>query len=287
LKSIYTLRDDIYSILNTEGWYNDKLAKQLDEEIQRRLVPVLGVSERTPSIRLSGLRETCPKAYWYSIHRPDLREPLPPWARFKYTYGHIIEALAVILARAAGHTVEGEQDVLEVDGIKGHRDAVVDGCIVDFKSCSSRQMEKFTRKTIQQTDDFGYLLQLDGYISGSQRDPLVLVKDKAFIFAIDKTLGHMELYEHEYRPSKAEQRICSLKGIVGQSVPPDCTCELRPIGASGNTGLGTIAGYSSFKHCCFPNLRTFLYASGPVYLTHVERKPDVPEIDKYGKYVYH
>jgi hypothetical protein len=188
------------------------------------------------------------------------------------------------LARLAGHDVQGEQDELVVDGIVGHRDAVVDGCVVDIKSCSSAAFSKFKEGTLYQDDAFGYLYQLDGYVLGSLLDDLVTEKQRGYIFAIDKTLGHMALYKHELRSALLQSRIATYKSIVAREYPPKCECGTRAIGASGNIGLDTRASYSLYKHCCFPELRTFLYTergqTKPVHLVKVVRTPDVPELPR-------
>jgi hypothetical protein len=98
------------------------------------------------------------------VHHPELGEELPPQARIKYAYGHIIEHLIIELARAAGHEVVGEQDEITVDGILGHRDCVIDGCIVDVKSAASRSFLKFRDKTIAQDDPFGYWINSTGIL---------------------------------------------------------------------------------------------------------------------------
>lgn len=249
-------------------------------------------SERKPTLRLSQMGPKCPKALWHSIHTPEEAEPLPPWAEEKFAFGNIIEALAISQAKAAGHRVEGEQDVVYVDGIAGHRDCIIDGCIVDIKSTSSRGFSKFKDGTLAQADSFGYLDQLDGYLVGSLEDPLVTVKDKAYLWAIHKELGHMCLYEHRIRESSIRNRIRNYKAITSQLHAPVCTCETRADGQSGNVQLSFTASYSAYKFCCFPNLRTFLYADGPRYLTKVVRRPmnkngPIVEVDKYGKIVYH
>jgi hypothetical protein len=235
---------------------------------------------------MSKLGPVCPKALWHSIHTPELAEPLPPWAEFKYSFGHIIEAQAISLAKASGHTVTGEQDELVLDGIRGHRDCIIDGYIVDVKSSSSRGMDKFKRKDKTTLDDWGYLSQLDAYMGASLNDDLVLVKDTAYILAIDKQLGHMILYEHKFREHEIRRRINEYIKIVQRNLPPDCTCGTVPDGKSGNIRLNVKASYSSFKHCCFPNLKTFVYSDGPRYLTHMERKPDVIEINRTGQIIH-
>lgn len=286
MKYINQLIPDIQALLKTKGWMTDELSREFASEITRRVKAQYDEGTPRTTLRLSGLGPRCPCALWYSVRHPELAESLPPWAEFKYTFGHIIEALAIVLAKASGHTVTGEQDELDVDGIKGHRDCVIDGCLVDVKSTSSFGFKKFQDGSIAQDDQFGYLDQLDGYLVGSRNDPLVSVKDKAYLLAIDKQLGHMVIYEHTLRERSIRDRIKEYKDIVALRDPPRCECKSVADGKSGNLKLDTRASYSPQKFCCKPNLRTFLYASGPVYLTHVARKPDVMEIDKNGKFVY-
>lgn len=285
---IRTLIPDIQKLVTTKGgWFTPELAQELGTEI----ASVLGTQFNTHResggrLRLSKLGPTCPCALWYSYHHPELAEKMPPWAEVKFAFGHIVEALAITLAKASGHEVTGEQDELVVDQIVGHRDCVIDGCLVDVKSMSSIGFGKLKTVGLSNYDPFGYTDQLDGYLLGSADDPLVRVKDRAYILAIDKILGHMYLYEHRLREAQIRARIKEFKQIVALNQPPACTCETLPDGKSGNLRLDTKASYSAYKYCCHPNLRTFLYASGPVYLTKVVRKPDVVEIDKFGNMVY-
>lgn len=284
---IHTLITDIYDLVKRkDGWFTPELAKSFSEDVAKRLTVQLGEEHGPPKLRLSKMGPTCPCALWHSIHHPELAEALPPWAEIKYSYGHILEALVLTLAKAAGHSVTGEQDELVVDEIRGHRDAVIDGCIVDVKSSSSIGFRKFKDGTLDQSDSFGYLDQLDGYLLGSADDNLVTDKTRAYILAIDKTLGHMCLYEHRLREDHIRKRIRESKEIVAREQPPVCGCGTLPDGKAGNVRLDTRASYSPFKHQCFPNLRTFLYSDGPRYLTKVVREPDVQEIDKYGKVCY-
>lgn len=286
MKRINTLVEDIQLLVTTKGWFNAELAREFSDNLTSRLSARSLSVENRPTLRLSQMGPRCPRALWYSIHHSELAESLPPWAEIKYTFGDIIEAYAIILAKASGHTVEGEQDELRLDGIVGHRDCVIDGCLVDVKSTSSRGFQKFKSPRYELVDSFGYLDQLDGYVVASADDPIVQVKDKGYILAIDKTLGHMVLYEHTVREAHIKERIAYYKRIVAYPTPPNCECRTVTIGASGNIGLDIKAGYNAYKHCCFPNLRTFLYANGPVFLTKVVRKPDVPEITRYGALVH-
>lgn len=274
MPSINTLVPDIYDLVKSKGGWENVCFEKISTGLQKALV-----KPDSPSrLRLSQLGDKCPCALWNSIHHPELAEPLPPYAVIKYTYGHIIEALIIELARAAGHEVTGEQDELVVDGVVGHRDCVIDGAIVDVKSASSFGFKKFKDGTIRQDDPFGYLDQLDAYVVGSAEDDLVRVKDRGYNLVVDKTLGHLYLYEHVVRPWRIRERIRLHREIIQQPSQPDCSCGTVPDGKSGNIRLDTKASYSNYKHVCFPSLRTFLYADGPRYLTRVNRLPDVPEI---------
>lgn len=236
----------------------------------------------------------CPCALWYSYHHPELAEKMPPWAENKFSFGHIIEVWAITLAKAAGHSVEGEQDVVVVDDIKGHRDCVVDGCLVDVKSAASLSFQKFRDGTLANSDLFGYLDQLDGYLVGCLEDPLVTVKDKGYLWAIDKQLGHMCLYEHSFTSSRQEQiteRIRRAKDIVRLREAPPCECGTVPDGEAGNIRLDIRGSYNPYKYCCKPHIRIAIYSGGPVFFTKVVKWPrnkngPLPEVDKNGKRVY-
>lgn len=273
MPKIHTLVEDIYDTIKDN--------KQIHIDVPFKL----GRGEDRRTLRLSQMGPRCPRELWYMVNEPEKGEVLPPYAQVKFAYGHMIEAMAIQLAKEAGHEVTGEQDELIVDGVVGHRDCVIDGHVCDVKSCSSFAFAKFKNKTIAEQDSFGYLDQLDGYMVGSADDPLVTMKDTAYILAVDKTLGHMVLYEHKLRESSIRNRIKAYKAIVGQPAPPACTCGVVPHGKSGNLKLDTKASYSLFKHCCFPNLRTFLYADGPVYLVRVAQRPNVIEVNKEGRVV--
>ncbi len=290
---------DIYDVVERdEGWFSEQVSKAFSEELGLKLIANLSPRDTgvQPTLRLSALGDRCPHARWLSIHSPSLQEPLPAQARIKFAYGHVIEALAISMAKAAGHEVTGEQDVVHCHGIKGHRDCVIDGCIVDVKSSSSQSFSKFKDGSIRENDTFGYLDQLDGYIVASAQDPLVTVKDRGYLLVIDKQLGHFCLYEHILRPESIEKKIAEAKAIVELSSPPACTCGIEKDGESGNFKLDLRASYNGYKHACMESrgikLRTFLYSNGPRFLTTVIRRPKrkdgsyITEVDKDGKVVY-
>lgn len=212
---------------------------------------------------------------------------MPGYVHIKLLYGHILEALVLTLARAAGHTVQGEQDELEVSGVLGHRDAVIDGRLVDVKSSSILALDKIKSGSIEQNDGFGYLDQLDAYLSGSASCPFTTVKDRGYLLGIGKELGHLALHEHQHRDEHIRQRIEHYKTIINLSRPPDCECGTKSFQSSGNIQLDTRSSYDDMRYVCWPHLRTFIYSKGPVYLTKVVREPkEGIEVDKFGRRVY-
>ena len=288
MKEIKTLLKDVrHVVASKDGWFTPELAEVYSRELGLRLVDEFAGKNKVPRLRLSQMGDCCPRSLWASIHSPSSQEPLPAEARIKFTYGHLLESLAIAMAKAASHTVTGEQDEVDLLGVKGHRDCVIDGCIVDVKSCNSLSLQKVQAGKVPE-DPFlrKYLDQLDGYAVASLDDSLVHVKDKAYLWFIDKVLGKMALYEHRIRPDRIKQRVIEYQSIIAREEAPPCTCKTVPFGASGNIRLDTEASYNPYKYFCFPHLRCFLYAKGPdrgpVYLTRVVKRPDVPEVDRNG-----
>ncbi len=291
MPSIYTLTTDIQYLLTQRGWVTDELSDQLGHGVSQRFKARFTERENRPTLRLSKMGPQCPCALWHSIHSPELEEPLPPWAQEKFFFGDIVEAQAITLAKAAGHIVEGEQDEVSVDGILGHRDCVIDGAIVDVKSCNSLSFADFKSRNVEKLHAWGYLSQLDAYLVGSLDDPKVTIKDRAYLLAIDKAMGHMYLYEHFLREQLIRDTVRRYKEIVERPSAPPCECGTLPEGSSGNIKLATKASYNSFKYACFPGIRKFIYSKGPVYFTKVVKKPtymglDLVEVDRFGKTVY-
>jgi len=298
IKDINTLVKDIYHVVENEGWLTEANVERLTGELRCQLVQRGRQENSRAVLSLSKMGEKCPCQLWHSVRSPGLQEPLPAPARIKFAYGDVIESFAISMAKASGHEVTGEQDECVVDGISGHRDCVIDGCIVDVKSTNSLSFQKIQSGYVAE-DVFlsAYLAQLDGYVVGAADDPLVRVKDRGYLLAVDKVLGKMCLYEHRVRPDFIRQRIRDYREIVALDNPPACTCEQVSDGESGNIKLGLAASYNPYKHLCAERrgerLRTFLYSDGPRFLTKVVRRPmrkdrrtPIPEVDRNGNLVY-
>jgi hypothetical protein len=285
MKTIDTLVKDIEELLLTKQSYQqegiDGFAKEFAAQIVSRLAP----QKRTGALRLSALGRPDRRS-WYDVNTPNSAEPLPVSARFKFLFGDILEELLLFLAAEAGHRVEGRQTQLDLAGIKGHRDAIIDGVLVDVKSASSYSFKKFKEGLKPSEDVFGYLTQQGSYLEASQDDPLLEDKDRFAFLVIDKQLGHICLDIHT-KQDLSYKKLAEYKKIVVAGPIPDRCYAPEPDGytnnttkqfvTNGNEVLGMQCGYCEFKHSCWPNLRTFITSRGPKYFTKVVKEPKVAE----------
>jgi CRISPR/Cas system-associated exonuclease Cas4 (RecB family) len=267
---------DIYDLLGSGHKCNQDNLASLGTAITQSVEKVLG-EDSTPSLRMSNIGSKCDRKLWYTVNAPESAEPLRPEVRFKFAFGHILEELVLFLAKEAGHSVEGTQDTLTISGVKGHRDAVVDGVLVDVKSASSYSFKKFEDGLTSDKDSFGYLDQLGAYLYASQDDPVVVHKDRAAFIAVDKTLGHITVDVQPNTYKNYDKLVAEKKAVIAQKEPPPRAFSDEPDGKSGNRKLGTECSYCSFKSTCWPGMSTYIYSSGPRYLTRVAREPDVPK----------
>jgi hypothetical protein len=278
-KTIDTLVEDIYEVIRTGGGWNETISELLGKDLSgvfdRRLVH----EDREPTLRMSNLGSPCQRKLWYSLHKSSQGEPLPPQAKFKYLYGDILESVLIHLAIAAGHRVEGIQSPLEISGIKGHRDCVIDGITVDVKSASSFAYKKFESGGLRGDDPFGYISQLSSYVYAGRSDPIQSDPNVGAFLVVDKQHGHicLDKYDFSFELLGKEEEVEKIKAIASSDICPDRAFEDIPEGASGNRKLGVNCSYCDHKASCWPNLRTFIYSRGPVFLTTVKKEPNVPE----------
>lgn len=280
MKDISTLVEDIYAVVEKKGGWDSVVEEAFTSGLSGILHSRFnGEEQERGTLRLSALGNPCLRKLWYSINEPDQREALRPPTRLKFLYGDILEQLLIALAIAAGHKVEGTQEPLYVCGIKGHRDCVIDGVTVDVKSASPHSFSKFAKGELRSDDPFGYISQLSSYVYGGKDDPIVTQKSVGAFLVIDKVNGTicLDTYDLSFELENKEEEVEAIKVAMVNPIP-DRTFEDVPDGKSGNRKLPTICSYCDFKRKCWPDLRTFLYSTGPRFLTVVEREPDVPEI---------
>lgn len=271
---------DIYGVLEDPNGVSPEAMSAFGTRLTEMLIKRLGPRSDPPRLRMSNLGTNCDRKLWYMINTPELAEPLTGKERLKFLYGDILEELIISLAELAGYKVTGRQDSLNLHGIEGHRDAVIEGRIFDVKTTSPFSFKKFAGGGLhlgELTDDpFGYRDQLQSYLEASQDDSLVTDKDNASFLVIDKVSGGLYVDTHERNRRDFASLIKAKQAMLNGGLPDRGFRDL-PEGKSGNRKLGVECSYCSFKEKCWPNLRTFLYSNKPVFMTHIVKEPRVPE----------
>ena len=274
MADIKNLVKDIYDRISTPEPFKQEDVSEFCKNLTIRLSERLSEERKEVKIWLSNLGSKCDRKLWYAVNKPALSEPLPGHARLKFLIGDIWEETLLFLARASGHSVEGEQERVSISGVTGRRDAIIDGRTVDVKSASSRSFQKFKDHELDNDDPFGYITQGETYALASQDDPRVTEKDKFSFLAGDKTLGHLVLDTYKVRRSKEDyEKLVAQRREMLAGPFPERGFEDEKDGESGNRKLGVACSYCEFKKSCWPDARIFLYSGGPRFLTRVVKPP--------------
>lgn len=283
-KNINTLVDDIYKVIEGAGGWDAAVQEFFLKDVGSAVWNKLGPDqeERKPTLRLSGMGTSCTRKLWYQINTPDDNETFTGSTLFKFLYGDVLESLILSLAIAAGHDVKGMQDTLSVAGIKGHRDAVIDGITVDVKSASPYSFKKFKQGNLREDDPFGYISQLSSYVyAGRTQTDVESHPSLGAFLVVDKVSGEicLDVYDFGHEINTKEDDFEVIKSQVNNTEElPERGHEDIPDGKSGNMKLCTQCSYCVFKDKCWPGLRTFLYSGKPRFLTEVVREPNVKEV---------
>jgi len=289
-KTTNTVVKDIYNLMDTkevsEGVDIEKVLADFGENMKDILKTNITAHEfDRRRLRMSNIGKK-DRQLWYSYNGYP-GEELQPSTRIKFLYGHLIEEMILALTKLAGHEVTAEQKRVEVEGIKGSMDCKIDGVLTDVKSASPFGFKKFQDGSLVNDDPFGYIDQIKGYAHAENTN------DVGWL-VMDKTNGHLTFLQYDmadktqwYHDKLASvsivDRIKSIKATVKAATPPEKCYEPVADGKSGNMKLPIGCSYCSYKHSCYKELRTFLYSTGPKYLTTTVKEPRVIEVDKEGK----
>lgn len=290
-KSIENLVSDIEGIL-TNGIPSDtnsEIFEQYGKDLATVLTNRLDRTKREFTLRMSNIGAPCVRKLWLEKNYPEDKIPFEANTFYKFRFGDIIEEDIIFLAALAGHRVEGRQKESEIAGIKGHRDVVIDGVLIDVKSCSPYSFIKFKEHLTPEKDSFGYITQLLSYLEDAQTDDIVLDKTRAAFLAVDKQNGSFCLDFHERDPEFDWVKFYEeRKAIVDGDVLPDRAFKAKPDGyknkatgmfvPNGNEFLDIECSYCDMKHKCWDNIRTFIRSGRPVYFTKVVKEPKLYEI---------
>jgi len=283
MKDIKTLVEDMNEVIKGNGGWSGTISSIMGNNIamtanQRFSKP----QEPRSYLSLSSIGTPCKRKLWYKINQPTSADPLPANALLKFFFGDMIEELILAIVKAAGHEVKGEQDRLDVHGIKGHRDCVIDGITVDVKSASPFAFKKFKDGNLREDDPFGYISQLSSYVYAGQDDPLVTNKTHGAFLVIDKVNGHicLDMYDFtEELKTKEEEMLAAMELVKGE-IPEDRIPPVPQSKTSPNTKLDVSCSYCEFNKVCWPEARVFLYNTGPLYLVDVVNEPCVFELNR-------
>jgi len=281
MKTLDQLIPDIYKVIEGNGGWDATVTKFLSEGISE-VAEQRFTGEQKPRnyLSLSSLGTPCKRKLWYKINETEKSEKLTAESLGTFFYGDLLEVLVIALAKAAGHKVEGAQDRVDVHGIKGHMDCIIDGVVVDVKSASKYSFEKFKKHELKENDPFGYISQLSSYLYASKKDKRVINKHEACFLVVQKDRFKLCLDRYDFTEELKNkgQEIEDIKAMVAGPIPVDRIPPVPQSKTSPNTKLDIQCQYCEFRKHCYPETRTFIYSSGPLHLVDVKKTPNVPEV---------
>ena len=246
----------------------DILLSNLKEALSQWSTP----REKSVGLRMSNVGRPN-RQLWYDIKSNKNQEDFSPAVIFRFLYGHVVEELLLFFVDLAGHKVEHQQAEVNVLGLKGHVDCLIDDVVIDVKSASDFSFRKFKDGKLSQDDPFGYLAQLAAYEHG-------FGKSGGGFLVANKSSGEICLYRpDELEVPNIESRLETVRAELKEDVPPRERCyPIIAKGKSGNMGLHNSCKWCRHKFQCNPGLRVFKYSNTLEYLTKVEVLPGVEEI---------
>jgi len=283
-KRIDTIATDIKTLV--AGISNGKPANVTEENMDKFLLNIKEafhswnnpVREKDGKLRMSVLGKP-PRQLWYDRFSPKKTKSYDASLNIKFLYGHILEHLLLYLAELTGHKIGDQQMKVEIDNIKGHIDATVDGEVCDVKSASSFSFKKFKTGELVGDDPFGYHAQLSGYETG-------MGTNKGGFLVMDKSTGDVCFYKpDELAKPNVPNLIKTLQDTLKRNSPPDRCYQLSET-KGGNKSLPIGCQFCAHKWECYQDandgkgLRVFKYSNRYVYLAQVNRQPNVEEITK-------
>ena len=279
-----TIPNDIYRLLTSRKMVHgeatiDSIADDFGRACSELLLQAMGPEQaRKGRLRLSGVGK--PDRIIYNDYHGVEGEKIDGATQIKFLYGHLTEAMLLALVKLSGHEVTDEQKQCQVAGVKGSMDCTIDGHLCDVKSASSYGFKKFKEGTLPYNDPFGYIGQIKAYAHSEQNNLvgwLAMDKQNGTLCWLGYDLDNLPVELEKLVGYNIEDRVEELKKLVGENTPARCYDDV-PDGKSGNRKLSTGCMYCAYKHHCWPELRKFLYGSGPKYLTVVDRTPRVVEM---------
>ncbi len=289
MKKLNTLVEDIYQELdNLSNGKALDISEQDAEDFGNAMKEVLlkwskpYEERKEETLRMSNVGKPN-RQLWYDFNSDKEPSPFKAPTQLVFLYGHILEEVGLMLVRLAGHEVTSEQKEVQVSGVTGHVDCIIDGEVIDIKSTSGFSFKKFKNGTLPEDDPFGYMAQIAGYEAGEGTN-------KGGFLAINKENGEIALLiPAEMDKPNIKHRISKLKKELKLATPPALCYNPTPEGTSGNMKLPRQCVYCRHKIECHKDsnngtgLRIFKYSKNLSFLTTVVKEPRVEEITSEWK----
>jgi len=276
----------VYSFLQKAMKGESDMAEEIREQVAQDVKAALEKQFSGPSrdefkLRMSNIgRPKC--QLWFEKNDSEDKTPLPPHFLMNMIIGDIVEAVFKGLLRAAGISfTDNEKVTLKLeDGteINGEFDMVLDDAVDDVKSASpwSYQNKFASSAALADGDSFGYIAQLVGYSRAAG-------KRMGGWWVVNKANG-----EFKYVPAEDIDEATVLSEIQDtvsyiNNDEPFQRC-FEPVSEThyrkptGNKKLGIGCSFCSYKHKCWPGLKTMpavmSTAKNPPMVDYVELAPE-------------
>jgi len=257
------------------------------------LAPTERKAQTPKALHASKIGKNCLRQMWYGQYMPTVAEPLLPHTLIKFTYGDLVEELALDLAKGAGHKVEFEQQRVEFPThngftVSGRLDAVIDGVVVDVKSCSPYSFKDWADKPLTaDNDSFGYRWQLHTYGKAALEKQVMADTNRGYLLLVDKQNGHMGLSWVDYDFKAFDYRLKIITDTINNpDVAPSRGFDAVDKDRAGNLKLQTECSYCDYKRECWKDrdIKGVVRAGKVVWLvsptpsTKVQLKPGELEL---------
>jgi len=279
------IKDMEETIQGLKGW-DHIVGLRMGDSIAKAALNRFGKPQKPRGyLSFSSIGSPCKRKLWYKINDPSSAKLVSPSDLLKFFYGDMIEELILSIVKVSGHDLGGQQDRMFINGLAGHRDAVIDGMTVDVKSASPYSFKKFAEGSLRENDPFGYISQLSSYVYAAKDDPLVTDKTRGAFLVVDKVNGSLclDIYDFSEELEHKEKEVDKVKSMVKGSIPDRGFEPVPQSKTSPNTKLHPSCGFCDFNKKCWPEARRFVYGNGDVLLIDVVKTPNVPEDFTYNE----